>query len=1090
MVELLALGPLELWHEGRQHGLGSPKERCVLASLLYAQGDPVTVDTLMARVWEDDDLPETPLESLYSHLSRLRGRLRQAVGDRVSVERCPTRRYRLRVIDRNDVDLCRLRRLRREARAAADRGDREFAAGQLLAAEALWRGEPFVEFSGAWAAAARTRLTEDHRHIREERIRLELELGRHAELIGELQEMVTQNPLAQRTVAALMLALYRCGRDGEALAHFRKAQRRLRDELGIDAGAELQDLQRRILAQDATLVCDRGPATMARPSATEEPRSSAAPHGASGGSAEPAADGVVQDGRATTGDTLPRDTKDFTGRRYELRYLLNSPSAVAHGAGTALPLTVVHGMPGVGKSALIVHAAHRLRPQYPEGRFYLDLRAYSDQPPYEPAEALASLLRSADLSGSLPDSLDERVVRWREWTAHRRVLVVLDNAKDAEQVRPLLPGAATCCAIVASRNRLAELDGAASVHLDVLPVSEASSLFSRIVGAYRTSDRAALRRVVELCNCHPLTVQLLAGRFRHRDTWDLEYVADRLAGAADRLDEFDERVEAAFLLSYGDLDAPAQHLFRHLAQHPGPDITLEAATALCGTAIAAVRRAADQLLDRHLLDEPVRERYQLHDLARAFARRVHSREDSAPARRDALRRLVAYYLTAADHADRLAHPRRRRRPIDAKLASPCVSAVPTVQGPRTSDSADAAAVWLTVECANLLAVARTAAAEFPEFAAHFSHVLAYSLKLWGTHDITTEVADAALTALRRGDDRQALAQTLVERASVLAQQKHAEALRCASEALLLYDELQDSHGRADALFEIGRAHLAAGRGEKCLAEVERALQLYREVGDLHGVAESLNVQGAWLIFSAEYPEAMRRFEKMLEIHRGLQDAHGQAKALNNIGEIHFTEGLYEEARGYYEQSLALVRRFGGLQEFAILDTNLGTVYRVTGQLELARECFLRALASNRARGDAVGEVNALTSLGATCAESGRTDEALQHFHAAEEVSRHIDSPYERHRALIGIADTLRSAGQLAAALEMYQDGLGIAQKHKFPLGAAHALAGIARTLLRTHETEAARRYAERALVLYHQLGAFVEGTELRRLLAGQKDTGP
>ncbi len=752
-------------------------------------------------------------------------------------------------------------------------------------------------------------------------------------------------------------------------------------------------------------------------------------------------------------------------------------------------------MPGVGKSALIVHAAHQMRRRCPDGRFYLDLRAYSDHPAYEPAEALASLLHSAGVPGPFPATLDERAAWWREWTAHRRVLLVLDNARDAEQVRPLLPGTATCCALVASRNRLAELDGAAFLHLDVLPVSEASSLFTRIVGGNRASDAAALRRVVELCGCHPLSVQLLAGRFRHRDTWDLEYVADRLTHATDRLEEFDDRVAAAFRLSYADLDAPAQRLFRRLALHPGPDITLAAATALCGTDPTEVRRAADQLLDRHLLDEPVRDRYQLHDLARAFAGRLHAREETGPARRDALRRLLAYYLTVADRADRLAHPRRRRRPLGPEQLSPYATdfpaapaasgadaSGPAVSGLDASGPADRASVWLTVECPNLLAVARTAAAEFPDFAGLFPHVLAYALRLWGARDVTAELAAAAVTALRTGGDRRALAQSLVERAGVLAQVNHAEAFRCADEARRLFEEVHDPHGLADALFETGRAHLAAGRGEWCLREVGRALDLYRQAGDAYGVAESLNVQGATLIFSAQYTEAMHRFEEMLEIHRSLGDAHGQAKALNNMGEIYRTEGLYEQARHHYEQSLALVRQFGGRQEFAILDTNLGTVYRLTGQLEQALVCFRRALASHRARGDAVGEVNALTSLGATCAESGRIDEAMRHFGAAEEVSRRIDSPYERHRALLGIADTQRSAGQCAAALETYRSGLEIAENHTFPLGCAHALAGIARTLLRTHDLDAARPYAERALRLYEKLGAFVEGTELRRLL--------
>lgn len=1077
MVDLLALGPLELWHQGRQYTLGSLKERCVLGILLYSRGDPVSVDTLVERVWDDDDLPAAPVEALRTYLSRLRTRLHRAVGDDALVERTSPRRYRLRVVREDDVDFVRLEQLRAQARAAAGRGDTEYAVGLLHAAQALWRGEPFAEFTGAWAASARARLTEDHRRVREERIRLELELGRHADLVGELHELVSLDPLAQQAVAALMLALYRSGRDGEALGLYRETHGRLGNELGIDPGADLRDLQQRILRQDPAL---REPGPGAGPSSRVRDASLRVT-GVAGEGRLPGSTGSAGTPAGHVGSSLPRDTRDFTGRRSELDILLSEPDPEEN--GTALPLTVVHGMPGVGKSALIVHAAHRMRSRYPTGQFYVDLRGYSDQPPYEPADALAFLLHTVGVADPLPATLDERIARWREWTAHHRVLVVLDNARDAEQVRPLLPGAPECHAIVASRNRLADLDGATSLPLDVLSVSEAASLFARIAGAARVSDTSALRRVVELCSCHPLTVQLLASRFRHRDTWDLEYVADRLARAGDRLDEFDERVAAALQLSYADLDVSAQRLFRRLALHPGPDITLEAAIALSGDEPDAVRRAVDALLDRHLLDEPVRDRCQLHDLARAFGSRLGRREDPEPVRREALRRLMAYYLTAADRADRIAYPRRRRRALGPELVSP------DVPEPGPASEVDGASVWLSVERGNLLAVARTAAAEFPDFAAQFPHVLAHSLELWGTHDITAELHGAALAALRCGDDRAALAQTLVERASVLARENHSAALAAATEALGLFAELRDTHGRADALFEIGRAHLGAGHGEACLGELERALELYLLVGDRHGVAATLNVQGTALVHRAEYAEAGDRFETMLAINRDLGDLHGEAIAWNNLGDIRLAVGRHEEARGYYEQALGLMRRVGGKKDLAIIDTNLGAVYHATGQSVRALGCFRRALASHRAIGDAIGEITTLIRLGETCAGSGRPEEALAHFGAAEGVARRIENSYERQRALIGIADTQYAMGRLSAALGAYLLAQEIADKYSYSLCSAQALAGMCRTCLRMGNIKSARAYVKRALTIYRRLGAVAEVGELRRLFADREATG-
>ncbi|MER5444512.1 tetratricopeptide repeat protein [Streptomyces sp. NPDC002764] len=1067
MVDLLALGPLELWHQGHQYPLGSVKERCVLAVLLYARGDPVSVDTLVDRVWDDEDPPPTAVDTLRTYLSRLRTRLDRAVGALAQVERTSPGRYRLRVEGPDDVDLVRFQRLRAEARAAAGRGEREYAVGLLHTAAALWRGEPFAEFGGDWAASVRARLTEDHRRVREERIRLELELGRHADLVGELHELVSQNPLAQQAVAALMLALHRSGRDDEALAVYGGTRRRLRDELGIDPGADLQSLHVRILAQDPALSDPPLRATALTPSSP--PPGAPAPGESDGAS----------------GSSLPRDTRDFTGRTSELELLLADPAPDGH--GTALPLTVVHGMPGVGKSALIVHAAHRLRARYPDGRFYVDLRAYSDQPPYEPADALAFLLHAAGVPDPLPATLDERIARWREWTAHRRVLVVLDNARDAEQVRPLLPGSPRCRAIVASRNVLADLDGAGFLPLDVLSVSEAALLFARVAGAARVSDTATLRRVVELCACHPLTLQLLAGRFRHRDTWDLEYVVDRLARADDRLDEFGERVAAALRLSCADLDPAARRLFRRLALHPGPDITLEAATALSGEADAgAVRRAADSLLDRHLLDEPVRDRYRLHDLARAFGLRLGRCEDPEPARRAALRRLMAYFLTTADRADRLVHPRRRRRQVPPELGSPCAADFSAAHD--SGAAVDAAAVWLSVERANLLAVARTAAAEFPEYAVLFPHVLAHSLRRWGTHDITAELHEAALAVLRPGGDGAALAQLLVERAGALARENHAAALAAATEASALFEDLDDDRGRADALLEIGRAHLGAGRGEACLRELDRALELYRRVGDRHGVAATLNVQGTASVHRAEYGEAMRRFATVLDISRELGDVTGEAIAWNNTGDILMATKRYPEARHHYEQALALMRDVGGRKELAVIHMNLGAVLQATGQSALALTCFRRALAGHRAGGDAIGEVNTLICLGETCAAAGRTDDALAHFHAAEKVSRRIDNSYERQRALLGVADTQCRAGRWNEALETYRSALEIARKYSYSLCSAHALAGISRTCLSLRNVSAARAHAEDALALYQRLGVVAEAEELRRLLAATKCT--
>ncbi|MGP3953586.1 tetratricopeptide repeat protein [Streptomyces sp. 7N604] len=1051
MVELLALGPVELWHDEQQFELGSVKERCVLAVLIHARGEPVSVDAIMDRVW-DDELPRTAVDTLRTYLSRLRRRLRKAVGDLVQVDRPSPRLYQLRVVDPEDVDLLRFQRLRRDASAAAQRGERDLAIGLLRTAEALWRGEPLAEFSSDWAVSARARLIEDYRHVREERIRLELELGRHADLIGELHELASENPLAQKVIAALMVALYRSGRPDEALALYRNTRQRLRQGQGIEPGAELQELHLRILEQDRTLM---------------EPNS-----------------GIAQTSGPESRNNLPRDTRDFTGRAGELRVLLTN-SESSDSETTALPLTVVHGMPGIGKTALAVRAAHHLRTSYPDGQFYVDLHAYSDQPSYDPAEALAVLLHASGAPKDLPNSLDERAARWREWTARHRALVILDNARDAAQVKPLLPGAPTCRVIVTSRNRLAGLGGATALFLDVLSKAEAAALFTRIVGAARVSaDVTALGQVIDACGCHPLAVQLLASRFRHRDSWDLGHLLGRLAQAADPLDEFDDAVDSAFRFSYAELSGPAKRLFRRLALHPGPDITLGAATALAGlnTGKHAVRThtSIEELLDGHLLEEPVPDRFRLHDLARAFGLRVCSQTESESTRRKAVDRLLAHYVTAAHRADRLVHPHRRTLPGGPEHESP--------YAPKFTDT-DEASVWLTVERANLLAVARTAAAEYPGYAALFPHVLAKALKLWGTWDIAAELHGTAASFLRTRGDRAALARTLVEHADVLAQKNHDEALRCATEALSLFQDLHDNHGCADALLQSGRAHLAAGHGDLALHVLDRTLTLYQKVRDRYGEAECLNIQGVAHSYAGRHHEVLRTFRAMLAIFQELGDLHGQAKALNNLGHLHYLQSRYEEARDFYEQSLTLVRQFGGQQEIAILDANLGGVYRATGQTARALACFQRALDSYRASGDTPGEADVLISMGTAYGESGRRGEALLHFTMAEEVARSIDNAYERQRALIGVADMQRESGRLGPALKVYEQALDVAQGIGFPLGSAHALAGLARTALSSHSIERARNYGEQALALYQRLEAEAEAESLQRLLRDWGVTG-
>lgn len=1059
-MELRALGPLELWQGEQRRDLGSVKERCVLAVLLHARGRSVTAEALMERIW-DGSPPPSAQGTLQSMLSRLRTKLKP-YKDTIELERPSPGLYRLRVTP-GSVDLLRFEELRTRSATAVAHGERRRAVALLRAAESLWRGEPLAEFPGTWAASTRARLAEDLRRVREQRIRLELEAGRHSDLIGELQELVAENPLAQRLVASLMLALYRCGRHVDALDLYRTTHRRLQEEQGMEPSAELRDLHQRILEQDRELLAAPTPAA-----------------------------GTPVDAAVTLAPptNLPRDTLDFTGRASELRLLLAATGAGA-GPGAvpgrrekrALPLTVIQGMPGVGKTSLAVHVAYALGSAYPDGQLFLDLRGFSGQQPYDPAEALAVLLQTCG-APKTPDTLDERASAWREWTARRRLLLVLDDARDAAQVEPLLPGSPDCRAIVTSRNRL-RLDGAESLELEVLAAAEAAELFTRIVGSARLpGDGATLAEVVAACGCHPLAVQLLAGRFRHRGSWDLPHLLDRLGQAADPLEELDAAVASAFRLSYEELSAPAREMLCALALAPGPDLTPSAVLALVGAPTgvppAGPRRSIDELQDCNLLDEPVRDRYRLHDLIGAFGRQAGLRAVSPAARQAAFARLAAHYLTGAHRATRLAHPHHRLLPLPPDLVSP--------YAPEFAD-ADEASVWLSVERANLLATAAHATTRSPATAALFPHVLAPSLDRWGAREPAEALYDAALAILRTRGGTAALARTLVDRAAQLAKESPQEALRSAREALAEFRRGGDELGCADALLQAGRAQLAVGGVEEALGAFDAALEGFRGAGDRHGEASCLNVRGLALLHGGRHAEALRTARTTLNLQRMLGDRYGEARALNNLGDLRRFQGHFEAALDYYEQSLSLMRRYGARQDLAILATNMGEVYQATGQTSRALESFHRALTSHRAAGDALGEVNTLLGLGGAYAAGGRRGEALLHFSMAERIARTIGTPYERAGALLGSAEIQRESGRLSAAREQYESVLRVAGDAGIPRSAAQALTGLTRLALTSGSIEEARRLAARAIVLYRSAEAEDEAGRLLRLLRDHGLTG-
>jgi DNA-binding SARP family transcriptional activator len=611
-VEFCMLGPFEVWRAGVRVPLAAGRQRALLATLLLHAGRVVSTDELVGVLWAGRPRAATRA-GLHNCMRRLRGTL--ADDDHQRIVTYP-QGYLIRV-DPGALDVTRFEKLLDAARAAARSGAWESAARQARAALGLWRGEPLAD-SGSDVLVAREvpRLTEMRLQALELAIDADLHLGRHAELVGELRGLVAAHPLRERPQALLMLALYRDGRQAEALAAYQDARRVLVEELGTEPGCALRELHQQILTGDPAL-------------------------------------GVTVPGAADVGaatSTLPRDIASFTGRREELAQL----SATATRPTGTVRIQAISGMAGVGKTAFAMHAAHRLTRQFPDGQFFVPLHGHTaGRDPADPADVLAGLLVTVGYSATrIPARLAERAGLWRGHLAGQRVLLVLDDAAGSDQVEPLLPGTPGSLVLVTSRRHLTALPDAQAIILDVLPAADAAALLVRLAARPGlTPDDPAVKGICAQCGCLPLAIAVLARQLRHHPAWTPAGLAADLARAPNRLDVMtteNASVAAAFDQSYAGLSPDQQRLFRRLALHPGSDIDVYATAALDGCRLPDARRGLQGLYEHCLLTEPAAGQYRLHDLLREHAQACVAREDTATDRQAAFRRLQDHYVRARD----------------------------------------------------------------------------------------------------------------------------------------------------------------------------------------------------------------------------------------------------------------------------------------------------------------------------------------------------------------------------------------------------------------------------------------------------------
>jgi DNA-binding SARP family transcriptional activator/tetratricopeptide (TPR) repeat protein len=1020
-IEYKVLGPPEL-RAGREVVTLSPQLWVVLVSLLMTPKVPVPIEVLIDRLWGERPPPKAE-GTVRSYVSRLH----RALGDLAQVSR-QAHGYALES-DPHAVDLHWFRSLKRQAEALADSGEVRPAAELLREAEAVWRGRALAGLPGDWIGRVRESIEEERRAATARRIELELALGRHATLLAELAELAERHPLDEVLAAHRMTALFRSGRQADALRAFRETRARLVAE-GIEPGPELARLHQRILAHDPELAIT------------------------------PA---FRRGGQQPQPNTLPPDIGDFVGREEEIRVLTEEA-----GPDDRPALRIIEGMGGVGKTALAIHAGHQMTQRYPDAQLYLNFRTHDQlREPLDPADAVRDLLTMLDVpSVRIPGTTRERTDLWHAELACRRAVIIFDDVADPEQVIPLLGRAADSLIIVTSRRRHPGWGAARKLTLGVLPEDDAAALFTQIAGraASRAPDHVA--RVSRLCGCLPLAIRLAASRLRSGAVASLPDLVDEMeepAGYHGPGSEVSRRTQAAFELSYRRLTSAEQRFFRYLGVGPCLDLTAHSGAVLAGSTLAESRAALSALAVHHLLEENAPGRFGFHDLIRAFAAARFADEDAAPEIRHGVSRLAGYYLRAVNVASELRHAHQGEPPAGDN-------------GPRHlipfEDTPEAAGAWLESEWGNALRVARACARhEWKRLCADLVHALAEFLETGGHWDDAIAGHLMALQACRDLDDLPGIARSAFDLSLMCMRTGRSEmALEHAMDAARTFQTLGDRRARAAALDRVGIIHRNAARFRDALAYHQEALDIFRAAGDMCGLAKAFIHAGLAFGYLGRLQEEMSYLDRGLDIHRENGDLRGQAIAHNNIGAAQQRQGYHRDAMRNYQASQDIFRKISGLQNLAIADHNMARVHQYKGKHEAALATYREVLTTYRAIGDPQHQAYALADIGSVYLSTERFDEALAHYEKAAAAAEKAGDRYEYAEALCGTAEAHFGSARLGVALENYERAARLAGEIESLYLRAKALSGIAEIVLRTRGPEAARIYWREAHDIFAQLG--------------------
>jgi DNA-binding SARP family transcriptional activator/tetratricopeptide (TPR) repeat protein len=928
------LGPLELTSSaGEQLQLAGPRQRILLATLLLHANMPVPSEALAEAIW-DGSPPAAAMVTLRSYIKRLRQGLGAEGRERIAA-RDPG--YMICVRE-PELDVLEFGALCKTAGAALRNGDWAGTATAAARALALWRTAPLLDVP--------SQLLADEFVPELERLRLQaledcfearLRLGKHQELTSELRELTAQHPLRERFHAQLMLALAGTGRQAEALEAYTKARQVLVGELGIEPGPELRDLHQQILAGDIATV-------------TAHVKLSAEAQG-------------------TPPRQLPAVVADFTGRAAELAVLTGMLEQTGAGGPGTVVISAIGGTAGVGKTALALHWAHQVARRFADGQLYVNLRGFD--PSASPASSAEAIRGFLDALGLPPDRIpptpQAQAGLYRSLLADRKMLVVLDNARDEEQVRPLLPASPGSLVVVTSRHQLSGLaaaDGARLITLDVLSHAEAVQLLTTRLGHARaTAEAEALSEIATLCAYLPLALAVAAARAADRPAFPLAALAGELRDVAGRLDALDSGdpvtgVRAVFSWSYRRLSDEAARMFRMLGIHPGPDITAPAAASLAAIAKADARRMLRELTRAHLVAEHVPGRYALHDLLRGYAAEQARDTDSDAERDAAVGRVLDHYLCTAADAALLLMP--AKEPVVLTPPGPGVAAE------QPADNREALA-WFEAERQVLSAAVTLAAkAGFDTHAWQLPWAMASFYQIRGQWQDWAATQRTALTAATRLGDTaaQALSGRLLASACIELGE-HRQARRHYASSLTLCQQFGNRLGEAKIQHSLGTLANRRGRYADALGHAEQALRVYKEIGD----------------------------------------KANEAEALNNVGWYHALLGHYQQARTFCRQALTVCATVGyRFLEGTVWDS-LGYAEHHLGNLDEAAACYQRAVSLHREGGDRPSEAEALIHLGDALHAAGKIAQAREAWQQALDIFNDLQDPAgDKVRAKLATAD--------------------------------------------------------------------------------------